>query len=350
MHLHSGSELTAEARRSPEESGPPRHEPGGLVLSLKTRDFDEMAAILPRWNSRYQQLSRGTFAGELRFVQVGGIQIYRVAVNQVIQARGVQPPDSYVFIPVTPSQGPTTWRGRELRPGRVVVLGPGQDHDHRTAHTYESISMTVAGPLLRRSIALLQGIDLEDRLSHWHAFVTGESASASLQIRFARLLEQIAAEPELLGHPAAVAAVEEKCVRWLLQAVGPSEAVGKPEAGFPPVRVVRRAEDFMLAHLTEPLTILDVCAEAGVSERALHYAFQAVHGMSPKAYWKAKRLNELRRELRTVGPGAGVVSALAQRWGFWHTGNFAADYRRLFGELPSETLSRSRLVRPGMPC
>jgi AraC family ethanolamine operon transcriptional activator len=34
------------------------------------------------------------------------------------------------------------------------------------------------------------------------------------------------------------------------------------------------------------------------------------------------------------------VHEVAQRWGFWHTGEFAADYCRLFGELPSQTLGK----------
>ena len=33
------------------------------------------------------------------------------------------------------------------------------------------------------------------------------------------------------------------------------------------------------------------------------------------------------------------VADAANEWGFWHMGQFAKDYRRMFGELPSETLN-----------
>jgi hypothetical protein len=31
------------------------------------------------------------------------------------------------------------------------------------------------------------------------------------------------------------------------------------------------------------------------------------------------------------------IGDAAARWGFFHLGNFANDYRRLFSELPSQT-------------
>lgn len=43
-----------------------------------------------------------------------------------------------------------------------------------------------------------------------------------------------------------------------------------------------------------------------------------------------------RRELKSRA-GTDTVQDVAARWGFWHMGAFASDYRRQFGERPSDT-------------
>lgn len=47
-----------------------------------------------------------------------------------------------------------------------------------------------------------------------------------------------------------------------------------------------------------------------------------------------------RKALRVADPALESVTALATRWGFWHMGQFTKDYKRLFAELPSETLKK----------
>jgi AraC family ethanolamine operon transcriptional activator len=150
----------------------------------------------------------------------------------------------------------------------------------------------------------------------------------------------IEAAPALLGWPGARKALEVECVRRVVRAVGPARRAGAKAGAARRRRVVRRAEDYLRAHPADPVTVLDLCGEVGVSERTLHYAFQEVVGLSPMAYFKAQRLNGLREDLKAADPGAVSVAGAARRWGFWHTGNLAADYQRLFGELPSETLGQ----------
>jgi AraC family ethanolamine operon transcriptional activator len=63
------------------------------------------------------------------------------------------------------------------------------------------------------------------------------------------------------------------------------------------------------------------------------------YGVTPKAYINALRLNAVRKLLKLSTGNERVVDA-ANAWGFWHMGKFAADYRKLFGENPSQTLTQ----------
>lgn len=92
----------------------------------------------------------------------------------------------------------------------------------------------------------------------------------------------------------------------------------------------------MRANLNSALVGEDLCAEAEVSERTLRYAFGDIYGQGPMAFFKILKLHAVRGRLMTGGTEVATVHEIARRWGFTPTGNFAADYRRLFGELPSE--------------
>jgi AraC family transcriptional regulator, ethanolamine operon transcriptional activator len=70
----------------------------------------------------------------------------------------------------------------------------------------------------------------------------------------------------------------------------------------------------------------------------LQYCFEEVLGIAPASYLRAIRLNGVRRELASAAPGERAVQDVAAAWGFWHLSQFAADYRKLFGLRPSETL------------
>ena len=82
--------------------------------------------------------------------------------------------------------------------------------------------------------------------------------------------------------------------------------------------------------------------ELGVSVRTLHSATISIRGMSLHRYLKTKRLWLVYRRLLSAAPGARVKS-IALQHGFWHMGEFSADYQRLFGELPSKTLALAQI-------
>ena len=89
------------------------------------------------------------------------------------------------------------------------------------------------------------------------------------------------------------------------------------------------------------ITVKGLCKMTGVSDRTLEYAFREKFGITLKAYIRAYRLNRVMRILTRSDRFNTKVCDVANSWGFWHMGQFASDYKRHFGELPSDTLRRS---------
>jgi AraC-like DNA-binding protein len=61
--------------------------------------------------------------------------------------------------------------------------------------------------------------------------------------------------------------------------------------------------------------------------------------MTPMTFVRERRLERVHEELTDAVPTDGVtVTSVAERWGFHHLGSFAVEYRKRWGEAPSETL------------
>ena len=105
-----------------------------------------------------------------------------------------------------------------------------------------------------------------------------------------------------------------------------------------------RAEREMRRQLHDAFTVAGLASAAGVSERTLHLGFRRFRGTTPMGRLLALRLHEARRLLRSGRPNA-TVAQVAVEVGFNQFGRFAATYRAMFGELPSDTLRAGRRLR-----
>ena len=103
-------------------------------------------------------------------------------------------------------------------------------------------------------------------------------------------------------------------------------------------RSVRRAMDAMHANVGQNWRIAELAAVAGVSGRTLQRQFLSFLGKTPRTVLREINFERARREL-LQGSGAKVMD-VALRCGFPHCGRFSVEYRRRYGETPSQTVKR----------
>ena len=109
--------------------------------------------------------------------------------------------------------------------------------------------------------------------------------------------------------------------------------------------LIERAEKLALADVDEPLHISALCGALAVSERTLRKAFHRTYGVPPCRHLRMLRLSQARRALLFADGNLVTVTEIATSFGFVELGRFSVEYRRAFGESPSQTLQRASPVR-----
>ena len=103
---------------------------------------------------------------------------------------------------------------------------------------------------------------------------------------------------------------------------------------------IKHVEEYLLAQLTEPVSLADLSTHSGLPIRTLSRNFKKYLGMTPMQFLRARRFEAVHSELTRGTEETHSVTNTAMRYGFGHLGKFSAEYRKIFHELPSETLKR----------
>ena len=88
----------------------------------------------------------------------------------------------------------------------------------------------------------------------------------------------------------------------------------------------------MMDHLTdEHLSVRQVAAHVGVTERALQLAFRTHLGVTPAEMIRTRRVERIHGELQAHGGEAGVLE-IASRWGVKNRSTLVHNYRSRFDD------------------
>jgi AraC family transcriptional regulator, ethanolamine operon transcriptional activator len=278
----------------------------------------------------WAQLEPGAFDVGYRVVDVPALRVATRRYNMALQVQAAVQSEKCVII-VVDEGSHARWYGTPFDSRGVAYTRSGLDI--RTDGPNAFFSITLDERALRLEFANApDAVDLVDGKLR--------GGVAQRDIMAARLRASVARVFE--GRPFLSRMLSGTLIPLLATVFDDltDRAVERPKSLNRRFAAVRKCETYMREHVDSTISLLDLSAVSGMRSRSLINAFEAVTGLSPMDHLKRLRLNGARRALQASKAGHIRVIDVATAWGFWHMGHFAADYRAMFGEAPSQTLTR----------
>ncbi|WP_136067818.1 AraC family transcriptional regulator [Modicisalibacter radicis] len=141
------------------------------------------------------------------------------------------------------------------------------------------------------------------------------------------LLPQVAMQPALHGEIATLI-LRALYLNLHDETLVPASACSEGRARIELARI----ENYVDAHLGEPIRVDDLAALCALSPGHFHACFRELLGMTPQAYVQQRRLAHARGLIERTSRSLGAIAAEV---GFLDQGSFSRAYRRTYGVPPS---------------
>ncbi|MDQ7776867.1 MAG: helix-turn-helix transcriptional regulator [Paracoccus aminovorans] len=297
---------------------------------------EEVQATLPGCTQEFLQMTPGKLDYRLTRLEYPNLRLFRERTNKTLLKRVAQGGELLFFSLPARSEGACRVEGHAFAHHVALMTDARQPVELITPSSMELLYLVVD----RRWFALhavQQGLPgLTERLRGQRAFALPPDGLA----RFVATLTALFDAPPA---PAPDGGAETPILLALLHLLAGAQRVDQL-AETRSKRMMDSARDLFLLDRAEAPRLSAVAAELGISRRYLQTCFQESAGMTATELLRAERLNQVRGRLIAGRQSARPVSIgdVAADYGFWHLSRFAGDYRKLFGELPSQTLGPRR--------
>ena len=305
-------------------------------------DTSHLSQQMPGWNFEFTQLSPGALAANGGMVALNGVLIGQLTLDQALLRRGHAPHGSAAVLIPGSASSQAFVKGRRLEPAQCIAMPEGACVEVITRRNYVDVVLAVDLQAWREQSQWLSECALATSRSSWVA-TPGELWINRMRRTVRWLFAAIQQYPQAMSRPDVRASLADQFFMAMADF-----GIGQPDAERPSrdARVqqriaVERAREYIRGKLAEPLPLSELCRHAHVQARSLEYGFREITGLSPISYVKSLRLNAVRRDLSRSDTARHSISEIALDHGFWHLSQFAADYRKFFGETPTSTRHRA---------
>jgi AraC-like DNA-binding protein len=310
-----------------------------LLIAKQFDSFEELSALAQGWNTDFRQVAATRLPHFLLQAQVDGVLVSHARFGCHVEQRGATPEKMRTFA-VTHTECPEMrWFGHRFGSDALLAFPTHGEIEVFSRPGFSVSTFSIDMDALAEFAERYGGPSPEDVLDPTETVIP-IPAQLLKRLRW-QLLTVTSMTDSRDGAPNFAAGFQWRLFSILLEvfrSLGDHRPIHQPVPDRP---LFENIVDLVNSRAESDLRLVDLCTAGQISERTLNNLFRKEFGLTPKAYVKGQRLFRAHQDLWRASAHWTSVSDIANSWGFWHMGQFAADYRKMFGELPSETLKRS---------
>ena len=308
-------------------------------MQLKFTNFEVFSHTLSGYDLDFKQIDRGTFSSTLQQIECDSVFINRIETTRRIEATGTPPPGLITFgIPAENCQ-PFTWRNKTSSGNTIQIYKPDTVLEINTHPFFSAIDVSIsedACNILNQQWGLPE---LDKLIGIREMVVCCPKIMRQLRNTLQAICTTVDDSPDLLKHNINLQnLIKYEVPNLLMHALMTAETQAIKTAPEKRIYALKTATDYIRETPYDELSLNQFCSNNEINVRTLQRIFIEKYGVSPTFYAKAHHLNNVYKEFVHNDAKTTHIADTARNHGFWHMSQFATDYRRHFGELPSETL------------
>lgn len=315
-----------------------------FLLQNTFEDFEIFSDVARAWDLDFVQIDKGgTQAHLLQYVS-SQFNFGVAKFNRHYHQRGSTPEGMRTFAVIEENVHGLTWFGQPVNTSSLLCFPKSRELESVSLPGFHVYTLAFSEELIEQTIDQLHLPNTKEMLrSEATIRQCDANLMQALRMKLRKLANEMGNKSDIFLDAKLCNIIETEILHNLLSVLADSMLVHySAPAAWKRSQVLVKTKE-LLAEAEKSLefvTLKDLCMYANVSDRMLRYVFHDYYGVSPHEYLKSYRLKAVRKELLLQNRFALKVSDVANKWGFWHMGQFAQDYKQRFGELPSETIKK----------
>lgn len=296
------------------------------IFHFTFNTFYEMKTYAKDWSYHYIfRFGTQPFNGRYDICQNKVFQIANCVYSDGLMYSGHSPKDTITLSVVMEKDGSLTANKKILNSSEILVLDDSTEFEITFSH---SVSKGVVS--LRKDFVNTHFPYLTDMVNKVYDDQNHTLQNLVLQIREMTESTECDIQSKIIESIKSLSLEKQNEI---------SKKLSKKEV------LIFNVRDHIIKNIEENITIEALALDFNMSEKTLQTSFKKIFGYTPKKFIKLLKLNLAYRDI-VENDGSKTISDIAMKYGFGNFGLFSAEYKDMYGFLPSENRKHPSFPSP----